>query len=165
MSTIVRAEDNSLLCGGCKQYTNKLHNGYCTECNNAASRRSVARRKERIQKQYTDWIDNIKDMPYHPLTEEEWLEACKHFEKCAYCSTREINTRSLFIGFKEGGRYAVWNVVPSCETCALAIKYVRNPFARMDPKYSNHQAKCAAIKYKLSVANLNKITDYLSSKM
>ena len=165
MSTVTRAEDNSLLCCGCKKYTNKLHNGYCTACNREASRRSVARRKERINKQYEDWVASIKGKEYHPLTEDEWLDACRHFKKCAYCNTREINTRSMFIDFKDGGRYAAWNIVPSCEECALASKVLRNPFARMNRMYSNNQADCAAIKYNLSVSNLNKITDYLSSKM
>ena len=71
----------------------------------------------------------------------------------------------MFIDFKDGGRYAAWNIVPSCEECALAGKVLRNPFARMNKMYSNNQADCAAIKYNLSVSNLNKIIDYLSSKM
>ena len=170
-STVIRSDKNDLLCCGCKQLVNKLHKGYCTACDKAASYRSAARRLEKINNQYSEWLDKIKDKDFHPLTEDEWLDACKHFEKCAYCATREIEARSMFIGVNEGGRYAAWNVIPACEMCSTALKTTPNPFLRMNNIHnrstlsSGRKSSSQARRYGFNTTKLKKITDYLDTKM
>lgn len=171
-STVIRSDKNDLLCCGCKQLVNKLHNKYCSACDAAAYNRSRLKRLKKIEDDYNEWLAKIKDKEYHPLTEEEWMDTCRYFKRCAYCDTREISVRSLFIDFKAGGRYAVWNVLPSCEICALAIKTTPNPFFRMNNIHNRDKGdkktlknRSQAVRLGYNITKLKRITDYLNTKM
>lgn len=88
---------------------------------------------DNLDKQFDAWLDKIKQVPkdYPSLTEAQWLEACKHFDGCARCQSKDIDARGFFVGAKLGGRYCDWNVIPLCEKCASnwnldksAIRYI-----------------------------------------
>lgn len=102
--------------------------------------------------------------PYQTLNEEQWMEACKHFGGCAYCGKDSIDVRSMFIKFKNGGRYCNWNIIPACEQCENALKLTDNPFIRMDQKYKRGNSTQAK-KLGFNLDNLQRIVDYLQSKM
>lgn len=68
---------------------------------------------------------NVK---YKPLTEAQWLEACAYFEGCTICGEDHIETRDFFVAFKDGGRYAAWNVFPLCGKCSTRSRLITNPF-------------------------------------
>lgn len=154
------------ICAVCGEYSEKLHRYRCASC---ATKEHISWRSSRrgnAQSQYEEWLKEISKIPtpYKTLTEEQWLEACKHFGGCAYCGADSIDARSMFIDFSNGGRYCAWNIIPSCERCETAIKSIRNPFARMDNILYRDKASSAK-KYNFSLDNLHKITDYLHSKM
>lgn len=86
--------------------------------------------RELAKKLYADWIATTSKVPYKPLTEEEWLSTCKHFGGCALCGDKHIETRHFFIQYKEGGRYAPWNILPLCGKCSVK-RYDDNPFKSM----------------------------------
>lgn len=112
------------------------------------------------------WKEDISKIPtpYTTLTEEQWLEACNHFGGCAYCGRDQIDSRAMFIQFKDGGRYCNWNIIPACEKCETMYKSTDNPFLRMDQKINNRRDSQAR-KYGLSLTKLARIVDYLHSKM
>lgn len=74
-----------------------------------------------------NWLYNmsVASENMHTLTEEEWLEACRYFEGCAYCGSEDISTRGFLIPFKDGGEYAAWNVLPLCDKCGT--RSIRQP--------------------------------------
>lgn len=76
---------------------------------------------------YNEWIESIRKIPknYPTLTEEQWMEAVKHFGGCALCKDESIDARGYFIPFKLGGRYCDWNIIPVCAECATTAR--RNP--------------------------------------
>lgn len=118
------------------------------------------------EESFKAWKDMIASIPSKSptLTEEQWLDACKYFGGCAYCGGSSIDARSMFIRFKDGGRYCAWNIIPACERCETSRKVIHNPFLRMDQHISKN-AGCAAIKYNFTIENLQKIVEYLQSKM
>ena len=79
---------------------------------------------------YNEWLKKIAQVPkdYPTLTEKQWMEAVKHFGKCAICGDESIDTRGLYIPFKSGGRYCDWNVIPICSKCAQKAKSNYNYF-------------------------------------
>lgn len=153
-------------CSHCGRIFDKLHNGVCRECETKQHRAWREGRIENAETSYKNWLKKINSLPYPSptLTEEQWMEACKHFGGCAYCGDANIDARSMFIRFKEGGRYCAWNVVPSCERCETLRKSIYNPFIRMDQMYRRGN-KEPAKKYGFSLDKLQKIVDYLQSKM
>lgn len=141
-------------CARCGEIKDTSGAKYCKECarelNREKSRRyykehnyeSVYYRriKEQQQKQLSDWLALINRVqpPLKTLTEDEWLTACRYFDKCAFCKTDEISARGFFIPYKMGGRYAAWNVLPVCEQCATVLKRLDNPFTRYARRAITH---------------------------
>lgn len=68
------------------------------------------------------------DKKLPPLSEHEWLEICRHFGGCAICGSEQIETRKLFVNFRDGGKYNKLNVLPLCGKCSIPTMNVENPF-------------------------------------
>lgn len=153
-------------CRICGKWSTNIDCGRCRECRTEEHRRNTARRRDEAAQQYKEWLESIASIPkpYKTLTEEQWLEACSHFGGCAYCGKDAIDTRSMFVPFKEGGRYCAWNIIPACERCENLQKQVQNPFSRMN-QYLNRDRKSITKKYDMSLEKLQRIVDYLRSKM
>ena len=85
---------------------------------------------------YNEWVEKVKLVPrdYPTLTEEQWMEAVKHFGGCALCGEESIDARSYFVPFKDGGRYCDWNIIPVCSKCALKTRTNYNYFLYERPK-------------------------------
>ena len=139
-------------------------NGLCTACNTKLEARKTADRINKALERYNDWLGKIKKQPIQPLTEEQWMEACRYFEGCAYCGASEISARSMFIDYANGGRYCAWNIIPACERCETCVKRDINPFKRLDQRI-NRKAASQAKRYGFSLSKLQKIVDYLETKM
>jgi hypothetical protein len=114
-------------CKACGKYGpyNKAH--LCKECvkkaRYEASRKIyVARRYER----YEEWLALIAMLkpPYHTLTNDEWLEACRYFGGCAICGNEAIDSRTMLVPFLHGGKYCDWNIVPTCAKCQRWLKSI-----------------------------------------
>jgi hypothetical protein len=155
-------------CNMCGEWSEKLNrtNGRCTKCSTKAHSKWTSEKRDNVEKLYKDWLEDIRRIPapHMPLTENQWLEACRHFKgTCAYCGTPEIASRSMFIPFKKGGRYCVWNVIPACERCETAWKAVENPFSRMN-RQLNRDKDNQARKYNFTAERLQAIVDYLEDK-
>lgn len=151
-------------CSVCGNEAPKLYKGACTKCTTERHNKWVQQQKDKANEALSDWLNKIAQQPTKTLTEEQWLNACKHFGGCAYCGGSDIDVRSMFISFKEGGRYCAWNIVPSCERCETVRKSVRNPFLRMNQTFYRG-SRDPAKKYGYSLEKLQKITDYLQSNM
>ena len=114
------------ICGAYCTGNDYVKHNYCRDCYNevyGAPTRAI-QRKAAIQANkdmYNEWYGKMLNVPadYHTLTEDEWLEVCKHFNGCAICGDMEISARAFFIPFKEGGRYCNWNIIPVCEACSI----------------------------------------------
>ena len=153
-------------CSRCGEWSEKLFQGVCTNCKTEKHKLWRDKRRATHNSDFEDWLAKIAKIPkpYTTLTEEQWLEACKHFGGCAYCGSPDISARSMFIAFKDGGRYCNWNIVPSCEICEAAYKGYTNPFLRMDTAFfKNFDA--TGTRKKQTQERLNIITAYLQSKM
>ena len=117
-------------------------------------------RVQELHRRYDAWLEKVKAVPkdYPTLTEAQWLEACRHFDGCARCYSRDIDTRGFFVGAKLGGRYCDWNVIPLCEKCAsnwdLEQSMFRYAEMRDHDKRSTEYRECLA-----------KIVDYLGGKL
>jgi len=150
----------------CGKWNDKLHNGYCQPCHTIMHREWRKGRRDAAATSLDEWLKKIKALPYPSpaLTEEQWMEACKHFGGCAYCGEASIDARSMFIPFKDGGRYCAWNIIPSCEKCETGRKEIPNPFLRMDNSLNRSPEACAR-KYGYTLENLQGIVDYLQTKM
>lgn len=153
-------------CSICGEWSDKLHRGKCTKCRTEEHRAWDRMHKLRAEASYREWLLLIKHLrqPYETLTEEQWMNACKHFGGCAYCGAESIDVRSMFIPFKDGGRYCAWNIIPACEKCETAIKTIQNPFLRMDNVLYRAQHTSAQT-YNLSLDKLEAITEYLKRRM
>lgn len=120
-------------CLTCGKYT-KLHsyNGRCDECftkvNTAYARVYLDKLHAINEARLHAWLSAIDSIPTKTLTEQEWLETCTHFGKCAYCANEHIDARAFFIAHAIGGKYTVWNIIPVCEQCALKHREAANPF-------------------------------------
>lgn len=154
------------ICSRCGKYSEKLHRGRCQACYTEMHRDWRDKHRSNADAAYKEWMKKIESQPYpyQALTEEQWMEACRHFGGCAYCGDAEIDARSMFISFKEGGRYCAWNVIPACEKCETALKIDPNPFLRMDDRYHRGSAHSAR-KCGFTLENLQRIVDYLERKM
>ena len=151
-------------CCRCHKYVTKLYSGICIECSKAAHYEWVHKKKEQANDALSDWVSKISTQPTKPLTEEQWIKACKHFGGCAYCGNANIDVRSMFIRYKDGGRYCAWNIVPACERCETVRKSIHNPFLRMDQSFYRGSSDPAK-KYGFSLENLQRIVEYLQSNM
>lgn len=141
------------------QFNNKRH--MCDACykadNLAVNNGRYLTYLQDAKDKYSAWLDSIKDMPPGRLTEEQWLDACKHFGGCAMCGSEDISTRTFFVPFREGGRYADWNVIPTCQECGFIRRKNPNPFVFMDPNAGTGTSK--------SKQHLQNIVDYLRPKI
>lgn len=153
-------------CSGCGRIVEKLYRGHCKDCKTKIHAAWRAKKRAEGKDNYSDWLERIKAIPtpYKTLTEEQWNKACRHFNGCAYCGEPEISARSMFIDFKEGGRYCSWNIIPACEKCETAIVRQPNPFIRMDTQI-NRSADSSTRVYGLNKENLQRIVDYLEGEM
>lgn len=153
-------------CSRCKEWSESLNplTSRCRKCETELHAAWRANRRSGADSRFQEWTKQISSLPSPALTEAEWLDACKHFGGCAYCGSPDIDARSLFIPFKNGGRYTAWNVIPACEKCEASQKVTKNPFIRMDSIYNRAQATQAK-KYGLTLDNLQRIIDYLQTKM
>jgi len=98
------------------------------------NRRYHADRRAAANKIYEDWKASTQ-LPFKPMTEEQWLEACAFFNGCALCGNPHIEARQFFIHFEDGGRYAPWNMYPVCGTCADHKRVTDNPFSWIDKQH------------------------------
>lgn len=155
------------VCAYCHQWADKIDSALrCKACNNKAKIEWERRKRQKATDMYKDWCAGISKIqtPYQTLTEEQWLDACKYFGACAYCGERDIAARSMFIKFKNGGRYCDWNVIPSCEECETSYSRADNPFLYMNEQiYRSVQASTKRLGW--SRKNLQRIVDYLGPKM
>lgn len=149
-------------CGEWKE-TLRANKWVCRECETKVHKEWRQQRRDASIAKYKNWLEKIAKAPSKTLTEEEWLEACRHFGGCAYCGKPHIDARSMFISFKDGGRYCAWNVIPACEKCETALKG-SNPFKWMDGSI-NRNSYGPPKALGVSTENLQKIVDYLQSKM
>lgn len=157
-----------VICASCGELVDKVNpNNYrCTKCCTRDHSEWSSVIVSKAEADFNNWLTAIKDIqqPYKTLTEEQWLDVCKHFDGCAYCGSSEIASRSMFIPFKLGGRYCAWNIIPACERCETALKLIDNPFNRMNELL--HRGKVyAAIRPDQDRDRLRKITEYLRKKM
>lgn len=115
----------------------------------------------KADKRFKEWTDKLRQIKMPSLTEDEWMEACIHFDGCAVCNSKSIDARSYFIRYEDGGRYNACNVIPMCEVCATAFKYQHNPFRQMNPNLNANIAVCRGISNK----KLEAIAEYLQVRM
>lgn len=155
-------------CASCGKFAEKLnkYNNRCKECSTKAHRAWSQGRVDKAEIEFKDWLSTIEAIPkpHKTLTEDEWLEACRHFGGCAYCGEPEIEARSMFIPFKLGGRYCSWNIIPACERCETSVKLTDNPFKRMDNIYNRGKGR-QTNKLGFTLDNLNRIVEYLKRRM
>lgn len=167
------------VCSRCNEYSQDIipSTTLCRKCFN--KRRSEYNQKNKIylttddyQKQYrrrckeaderfAAWLNQIKELNVHTLTEEEWLDACRYFNGCALCNSDQIDARGYFIRFEDGGKYNVCNVIPLCDKCATSLKYQSNPFRQMNPYINRNLATYRG----LSKDNLERVAEYLQQKI
>ena len=136
----------------------------CKACHNAEERMHMIKydgeRDAGFEIKYKEWLARIAAVPknYPTLTEEQWMNACRHFRGCAQCGNEAIEARGLFIAFADGGRYCDWNVVPLCDKCASEWKKCPNPFrlawTRDNNSRSFNRREC-----------LERISKYLGGKL
>lgn len=162
------------ICRDCGKPLDKLYYGsaLCYECYVERYRendkkyvtQSMRRRSKKTDELFADWLSKIAkiEKPYKYLTEDEWLEACRHFDKCAICSTNEVAARGMFIQPQDGGAYCNWNVIPICEVCATEAKIQRNPWRRMLMSVRNPSTNNTG---KVRRKELNNIVAYLQPKL
>lgn len=148
----------------------KKHSPICRDCYNRSQRegdhgermlRWRAKRLDTVEKKYTDWLEQITAAPFKPLTEEQWLQACRYFGGCALCDITEIAARGYFVQFEEGGRYTAWNILPLCEKCATELKKQPNPFRRLDTQLNGNLPQCRGV----SIKKLRRATKYLQERL
>lgn len=127
------------ICKICGQYVDLYRErDVCKTCYDTVTRKPDANKnvRKRRSKVYDEWLANIAKISksYPTLTEEQWLEAVKHFNGCALCEEESVDTRGYFIPFKLGGRYCDWNIIPVCDKCATEIRINPNYFLNRRPE-------------------------------
>lgn len=157
------------ICSTCGKFSTDLvyNRNICRSCSNASTNERCKKRYKRLREQTTDhykeWLDKISKVktPYKTLTEDQWLEACKHFGGCAMCNSDNIDARGFFIPFKEGGQYCNWNVIPLCDKCATRLRVQVNPFIKyhttLNKRLKSTQANADAL--------LDRIVNYLQPRL
>lgn len=115
----------------------------------------------KLDKAYNDWMDKVKRVPakYPTLTEKQWMEACRYFDGCARCHSKDIDSRGFFIGFEVGGRYCDWNIIPLCERCSKTWALNKNPFLNAERR---DRLERSDYEYR---ENLYNIIEYLGGKL
>ncbi|MNH35596.1 hypothetical protein D3C79_962960 [compost metagenome] len=54
------------------------------------------------------------------------------FDGCALCDETHVEVRQFLVNFKDGGRYAPWNILPMCVKCGTKLRLHDNPFRWLD---------------------------------
>lgn len=122
------------ICGAVYTQWEKHHfRPVCSKCYYRVIKQFDKQKKlldQRRRDVYNEWLEKIKLVPdkYPRLTEEQWMEAVKHFGKCALCGDESIDARGYFVPFKLGGKYCDWNIIPICSKCALKTRQNYNYF-------------------------------------
>lgn len=80
---------------------------------------------------FAKWVE-MSNIYTKPMTQEEWIETCSYFEGCAICGKEHIEAREFFVPFKNGGKYAPYNMFPLCNSCLQNVKIKDNPFLWLD---------------------------------
>lgn len=132
----------------------------CKKCRRPQLNRSKRAHWQRLDELFYAWLEKVRKVPkdYPTLTEEQWLVACRHFDGCARCHNKIIDTRGFLISAKLGGRYCDWNVIPLCEKCANTWDLEQSIF--MNAERRDHAAR--STEYRECLA---KIVDYLGGKL
>lgn len=150
--------EGSLLCVECNKQRIKQYPDYTRSKRN---KEYMIREIAKVEARYEAWLKRIAAAPFKPLTEEQWIQACRFFEGCALCNNTSIDARGYFIAFKYGGRYVAWNILPLCEKCETDLKVCLNPFRRLDRKFNSNVALCRGI----SVDKMNRAAQYLQDRL
>ncbi|MNB69350.1 hypothetical protein D3C75_158780 [compost metagenome] len=127
------------------------------EWTKAYDQKYAADRRAEAERIYEDWLASTQ-VPFKPMTEDEWLQACIYFNGCALCGSPHIEARHFFVLFEKGGRYAPWNMFPVCGACGYSTRRTENPFIWI--QYQNHvseERKDRLINY--FVAQIEKVRD------
>ncbi len=156
------------ICVDCGEFKAIYAKGFCKECLFARDYKYKATRKFLAKSDSVGklayWLNRIEAIPkpIRRLTEEEWVEACRYFGKCAICNTDEITTRAFFVPFKLGGRYAAWNVIPVCDFCATELSSKKeNPFMRYNKKLVSNNSRLK----RRGLDDINNVYEYLERKL
>lgn len=145
-------------CRKCEKKREKEVRARNVDTARAADKRRKQNKDARLDKKFELWKENVARTPSPPLTETEWLKACKHFGGCAICGNERIEARMFFIHFKDGGRYVAHNIIPACAQCAVTVRIFNNPF-----KWATYSVISTRTKFK--TAGLKRVTDYLSAQV
>lgn len=155
------------VCAGCGELCELYQGRYCRDCYyehynySEKHRQAILKLKQKLDDQFNAWVSVLKSLPFIPLTEEQWLEACRYFGGCALCDTPEIEARAYFIRFEDGGRYTAWNIIPLCEKCATVFKRQTNPFKRFNTWLNDSLPLYRGV----SRDKFNKVVEYLQERM
>lgn len=106
---------------------------------------------------YELWLSKA-NVPLKPLSEAEWLEACRYFGGCAVCGSEHIEVRQFFVtpGQTDQISYSAINVFPTCGTCATHTRKVANPFKWLDKELGT------AIKLGMNDERRQRMVDYFT---
>lgn len=143
-------------CKSCEKLRHKERQKRNPETYKASVRRRYLAAVDRINKKYEEWLET-SDVPFKVLSEKEWLDTCRYFGGCAVCGSDAIEARTFFVPFKEGGKYAAWNMIPVCGTCGTEATLTSNPFKWL--KGAN------ARKLGMTPERAVKIVDYLEQQI
>lgn len=132
----------------------------CKKCRRPYNNAFWHKHLDELHNAYDAWLEKVRAVPksYPTLTEEQWLAACRYFDGCARCSSKDIDARGFFVGAKQGGRYCDWNVIPLCERCASNWDLNQSMFRYAEMRdYSNKTTEHRE--------GMKKIVDYLGGKL
>lgn len=118
-------------CTPCSKNRKKQHDKKNPQQRYDRDKRFMDKRFAMAAERFEEWKKKT-NLPFKPLAEQQWLEACSHFRGCALCDSEHIEVRQFFVNFKDGGRYTAWNVYPICGKCATKTRKIANPFQWLD---------------------------------
>lgn len=132
----------------------------CHKCRRPYENAFREKRLGAMDIKFEEWLAKVKKVPknYPTLTEAQWLEACKHFDGCARCSSNDVDSRGFFIDASLGGRYCDWNIIPLCERCANTWNLTKSVFRYTEKRDYNNRSH----EYRESLAG---IIEYLGGKL
>lgn len=124
-------------CRSCKSALN----GLFPEQAAVRAKRFIENKRKSLGEQYAKWLD-LSKIEFKPMTQEQWIDVCAHFGGCAICDNEHIEAREYFVPFKEGGKYAPWNMFPLCGACAPKVRITSNPFVYFDTRLNGSSQHC-----------------------
>lgn len=114
------------------ELTPKGIKGYCKDCTSKINKEARQKRFElrfnKAKNLYEEWLKKVSHATDQRLSETDWQKTCRRFKGCSICGNPHIEIKGFFIPFKDGGKYAAWNIIPLCYDCSLRIGN-RGPFA------------------------------------